>query len=77
MLTSTSVIQVADVLGKHLAPEVLREAVLTLVHCAEGSGASQVLPRPWITSQVSCGCAARGNVTCTPPLARRTAARLI
>ena len=36
------VAQVADVLAKHLAPEVLREAVLTLVHCAEGSGAAQV-----------------------------------
>ena len=35
--------QVADVLAKHLAPEVLREAVLSLVHCAEGSGAAQVL----------------------------------
>ena len=29
-------------LAKHLASEVLREAVLTLVHCAEGSGAAQV-----------------------------------
>ena len=34
--------QVAEMLGRHLAAAVLREAVLTLTTCAEGSGVAQV-----------------------------------